>query len=56
MVQDEISLCKCQIRSLYYPLVMKAIPEGGGRHLKQNIIISIKQEIEKGLGNSPKGS
>lgn len=55
MVQDEISICKCQITSLYNPLVTKAVPEGGTRHLKQNIVIFIKQEMEKGLGNSPKG-
>lgn len=56
MVQNKTSILKCQITSLYNPLVTKAVPEGGRRHTKQDIIILVKREIDKGLENNPKCS
>lgn len=56
VVQNKTSIFKCHITSLYNPLVTNAVPEGGRRHPEQNIVIFIKWELEKGLGNNPKGS
>lgn len=44
MVQNKTSILKCQITSLYNPLVTKAVPEGGRRHTKQDIIILVKKK------------
>lgn len=44
MAQNKTSIFTCQITSLYNLLVTDAVPEGGGRHPKHNIVIFIKQE------------